>query len=162
MADFCCVVWRNFFRRDSILVYFSTLCPWDQIFRQINSLVHTVWKSILKCYHAEKFSVKLHNKNLQILILHMDDFLPLGVKTGLCGINEFWRVVTKLEFIVIFFLVYWTISELFPLKNSSTFNPNNYFSHQTLPGLLSSKCSLNLPLLKSIEKPCAKLRENLL
>ena len=26
LADFWCVVWRKFFRRDSILVYFSTLC----------------------------------------------------------------------------------------------------------------------------------------
>ena len=25
-ADFCCVIWRNFFRRDSVLVFFSTLC----------------------------------------------------------------------------------------------------------------------------------------
>ena len=41
----------------------------NQLFR------HTVWKSTLKRYHDEKNSVKTHNKNLQNLILQMDDFV---------------------------------------------------------------------------------------
>ena len=38
----------------------------------------TVWKSTLKLYHAEKFSVKMHGKILLIPILQMDEFLYLG------------------------------------------------------------------------------------
>ena len=47
-----------------------------KIFRQINPPFFdhvncTVWKSTLKNDHAEKFSVKLHTKNLLILLLQM-------------------------------------------------------------------------------------------
>ena len=53
----------------------------QHFFRQINGFtneVTTVWKSILKRYHAEKFSVKPQTKSLQNLILQMHDFLSLG------------------------------------------------------------------------------------
>ena len=41
-------------------------------------MYYTVWKSTLKLYHAEKFSVKMHGKILLIPILQMDEFLYLG------------------------------------------------------------------------------------
>ena len=41
-----------------------------------------MWKSTVKRYHAEKNSVKRHNKILQNLILQMDDFLSLGAFLG--------------------------------------------------------------------------------
>ena len=61
-----------------------------KIFRQINSLVTylvTVWKSILKRYHAEKISVKPKHKIMLILLLQMHTFLPFGGKSGSNGLN---------------------------------------------------------------------------
>ena len=59
-----------------------------------------MWKSTLKRYHAQKFSVKSHNKNMLNLLLQMHDFLPLGGIFGSIGINEYGRLVHMLEFIL--------------------------------------------------------------
>ena len=61
----------------------------DKKFRESNNKKFTVWKSTLKRYHAEKFSVKPHNKNLLILPLQMHDFLTLMRNFGSSGINKF-------------------------------------------------------------------------
>ena len=47
----------------------------SQKFREINFSDTLCEKSTLKRYHDEKNSVKTHNKNLQNLILQMDDFV---------------------------------------------------------------------------------------
>ena len=61
-----------------------------QKFRQSNFFTKdTVWKGTVKRYHAEKFSVKPHNKNLLILPLQMHDFLTLGSNFGSSGLNKF-------------------------------------------------------------------------
>ena len=61
---------------------------------------HTVWKSTIKRYHARKFSVNPHNKNILNLLLQIHDFLLFGDVFGSSGLNEFWRLVHMLEFIV--------------------------------------------------------------
>jgi len=73
-------------------------------FRQINWQLfsdlrtsYTVWKSTQKHYHAEKFSVKTHNKNLLILHWQMHVFLSLGSNYGSNGLNRFWTLVHMLE-----------------------------------------------------------------
>ena len=60
----------------------------------------TVWKSTIKRYHARKFSVNPHNKNILNLLLQIHDFLLFGDVFGSSGLNEFWRLVHMLEFIV--------------------------------------------------------------
>ena len=54
----------------------------------------------MKFYHAEKISVKPHNKNLRNLILQMDDFLTLGGISGLFALNEILRLQLILNLIV--------------------------------------------------------------
>ena len=79
---------------------------------------HTVWKSTLKCCHGEKNSVKSHNKNLQNLLLQMDDFLPLAGISGLFTYNEFCSQEFILEFIVKnFFSINGTLLEILLPKN---------------------------------------------
>ena len=60
----------------------------------------TVWKSTLKRYHAQKFSVKPHTKIMLNLLLQMHDVLPLGGIFGSFALNIFWSLVSMLEFIV--------------------------------------------------------------
>ena len=69
-------------------------------FVKVMSLLNTVWKNTLKRYHAEKISVKPHNKNLWNLILQMDDFLSLWGISGWFTLNEFLRLLSMFSFIL--------------------------------------------------------------
>ena len=46
LAYFCVVVWRKFFQRDSVLVYFSTLCFSNLSFTEFFRYLNFPWKCI--------------------------------------------------------------------------------------------------------------------
>ena len=126
------------------------------------SKVHTVWKSTQKRYHAQKFSVKPHNKNMLILLLQMHDFLLFVGIFWSSGLIEFSRLVYMLEFLVKTFLNHLLQLEISFAQNRATFNACIYFSYQTFPGISMPNGSSDPPLPRYIEKPCANLREKLL
>ena len=122
----------------------------------------TVWKSTQKRYHAQKFSVKPHNKNMLILLLQMHDFLLFVGIFWSSGLIEFSRLVYMLEFLVKTFLNHLLQLEISFAQNRATFNACIYFSYQTFPGISMPNGSSDPPLPRYIEKPCANLREKLL
>ena len=123
---------------------------------------NTVWKSTQKRYHAQKFSVKPHNKNMLILLLQMHDFLLFVGIFWSSGLIEFSRLVYMLEFLVKTFLNHLLQLEISFAQNRATFNACIYFSYQTFPGISMPNGSSDPPLPRYIEKPCANLREKLL
>ena len=61
----CALIWRIFHQIKT------------EMKKKITIWQKTLWKITLKGYYAEDLFVKPHNKNLQILTLQMDEFLPL-------------------------------------------------------------------------------------
>ena len=119
-----------------------------------------MWKSTLKRYHAQKFSVKPHIKNVLNLLLQMHDFLLLGGFFGSNGLNRYGRLVHMLEFIIKNIFKFKNIKEISLTENRLTLDAYKYFLYQTFPGFSIQNDRLDPPLLKLTENPCAKLREN--
>ena len=60
----------------------------------------TVWKSTIKRYHAEIFSVKSNSENLLNLLLQMHEFLSLGDVSGSRALNTFCSPIYLLELLL--------------------------------------------------------------
>ena len=134
--------------------FFVTLTQ-NEIFR------HTVWKIRVKRDHVEFFSVKSNCKNSWNWLLQIHDFLCLKVISMKNESNEFRRVGFTLTFVNnMMFTIFYYKYDFFVDKYWPFSSTCNLWRNPSKSGFLTPKGRPNPPLLVSIEKPDANLREN--